>query len=201
MPITEPLTRGHQLFLQRLLAAHVMNDQDAKKLHEDLNDTRSKSLEQSLEIMNEQLSAGFGLEVATVNLKGTRYHAIINPNSDDTIAKNSFSHVFTPHERAFIRLVLEKLVETEDCPRMDLVNLRMSLKDPYKAIPIDAAEHCIDSLVEEHWLTFSGNGNNRRKSMNAEYQVGPRAYLELSTLLTDLGMPSEDLPQMIFHRN
>jgi len=199
MPITEPLTRGHQLFLQRLLASHVMNDDYAKKLHEQLNDTRSKSLEQSLSIINEQLSAGFGLEVATVNIEGMRYHAIINPHSDDTIAKASFTHIFTPHERAFIRLVLEKLVETEHAARMDLVNLRMALKDPYKAIPIDAAEHCIDTLLEEYWLVPVSNAD-RRKSMKAEYQIGPRTYLELSSLLTDFGMPAEDLPQMIFHR-
>jgi hypothetical protein len=36
--------------------------------------------------------------------------------------------------------------------------------------------------------------------MKAEYQIGPRSYLELSTLLTDFGMPKDDLPQMIFHR-
>lgn len=198
MPITEPLTRGHQQFLQRLLAAHVMNDDDAKALHEELNDTRCKTLEQSLEIMNKELSAGFGLEVATVNLEGTRYHAIINPHSDDSIAKASFTHVYTPHERAFIRLILEKLVETETCPRMDLINLRLNLKDPYKPIPIDAAEYCIDSLLEEGWL--STGAQERRKSMNAEYELGPRTYLELSSLLVDFGMPKEDLPQMIFHR-
>ena len=199
MPITEPLTRGHQLFLQRLLAAHVMNDEEAKKLHEELNDTRSKSLEQSLVIMNEQLSAGFGLEVATVNIQGTRYHSIVNLDADDAIAKASFSHVYTPHERAFIRIVLEHLVETEKAPRMDLVNLRQKLTDPYKPITIDAAEYCIDSLLEEFWLVPASDAD-RRKSMKAEYQIGPRSYLELSTLLTDFGMPKDDLPQMIFHR-
>mmetsp|Transcript_23462 Transcript_23462/g.42578 ORF Transcript_23462/g.42578 Transcript_23462/m.42578 type:complete len:200 (+) Transcript_23462:94-693(+) len=199
MPITEPLTRGHQLFLQRLLAAHVMTDDDAKKLHEELNDTRCKTLEQSLEVMNKQLSAGFGLEVATVNLNGTRHHAIINPHSDDGIAKASFSTIYTPHERAFIRLMLEKIVEEDACTRMDLINLRLNLKDPYKQIPIDAAEYCIDSLISECWLT--PKSQDRRKSMNAEYELGPRTYLELSSLLTDsFGMPKDELPQMIFHR-
>lgn len=177
-----------------------MEDETAKKLHDQLNDTRSTSLETSLGIMNEQLSRGFGLEVATVNLEGTKYHAIVNTDSDDKIAKQSFSHVFTPHERAFIRLVLEKLCDEEASPRMDLVNLRLSLQDPYKTIPIDAAEHVIDSLLEEHWLTVSSASTDRRKSMNAQYQIGPRAYLELSSLLVDFGMPKDDLPQMIFHR-
>ena len=198
MPATEPLTRGQQMFLQRLLACHVLNDEDAKQLHEELNDTRSKSLEQSLGIMNQQLSAGFGLEVATVNLKGTRYHAIINPHSDD-VAKASFSHVFTPHEKAYIRAVLEKLVETQTSPRMDLINLRTKLQDPYKMILVSAAEHCLDSLLEEHWLVTESSG--RRKSMSAEYQLGPRAFLELSSLLIDFGMPKEELPQFMFHRS
>jgi hypothetical protein len=198
MPITEPLSRGHQLFLQRLLAAHVMTDNDAKNLHEELNDTRCKTLEQSLEVMNKQLIAGFGLEVATVNLNGTRHHAIINPHSDDSIVKSSFQHVYTPHERAFIRLILEKIVENDATARMDLINLRLNLKDPYKQIPIDAAEHCIDSLLQEHWLI--SKEQERRKSMNAEYELGPRTYLELSSLLTDFGMPKDELPQMIFHR-
>lgn len=199
MPITEPLTRGYQLFLQRLMAVHVLNDDDAIKLHEELNDTRSKSLEQSLGIMNQQLSTGFGLEVATVNLDGMRYHAIVNSDAEDAIAQASFSLVFTPHERAYIRMVLEKLCEDETAPRMDLVNLRTNLKDPYKPIAIDAAEHVLDSLLEEHWLIFAKN-IDRRKSMSAEYQLGPRTYLELSSLLTDFGMPADELPQMFFHR-
>ena len=198
MPITEPLTRGQQLFLQRLLALHVLNDDDAKSLFEELNDTRSKSLEESLRTINQQLLAGFNLEIATVNLNGMRYHAIINPHSD-TIAKASFKHVYNPNEKAFIRAVLEKLAGSETAARMDLINLRNGIKEPYKQIPIDAAEHCIDSLLEEFWLLTCAE-KNRRKSMNAQYKIGPRTYLELSSLLTDFGMPKEELPQFIFHR-
>lgn len=198
MPITEPLTRGHQLFLQRLLAQHCLNDEDAKKLHEELNDTRSKTLEQSFSIMNKQLSTGFGLEVATVNLNGTKYHAIVNTDADDKVAKSSFSHIHNPHELAFIRLVLEKLVE-QDSPRMDLVNLRLNLESPYKQIDISAAEHVVDSLLEQEWIRLVQQGD-RRTSMNAQYQLGPRAYLELSSLLVDFGMEKDDLPQMMFHR-
>jgi hypothetical protein len=72
--------------------------------------------------MNKQLSASFGLEVATINMHGKCYHTIINPHSD-TIAKASFSHLFTPHEKAFIRACLETLVEKDKCPCADLINL------------------------------------------------------------------------------
>ena len=186
------------MFLQRLLASHILSDDDAKKLHEDLNDTRSNSLEQSLRIMNKQLSAGFGLEVATVNMHGKRYHAIINPHSD-TIAKASFSHLFTPHEKAFIRACLETLVEKDKCPRADLINLRMKLQDPFKSITMDAADHCLDMLLEEQWLITEAT--QRRKSVSAVYELGPRTYLELSSLLVEFGMPKEDLPQLIFHQS
>lgn len=199
MPTTEALTRGHQMFLQRMLASHVMSDDDAKKLHEELNDTRSKSLEQSLGIMNAQLCNGFGLEVATVNLEGKRYHAIINPH-DDTIAKASFAHLFSPHEKAFIRACLELLVEgNRKRPRADLINLRMKLQDPFKSISMDAAEHVLDTLLEEQWLVTEAT--QRRKSVSAVYELGPRTYLELSSFLVDFGMPKEDLPQFIFHRS
>jgi hypothetical protein len=186
------------MFLQRMLASHVMSDDDAKKLHEELNDTRSKSLEQSLGIMNTQLSNGFGLEVATVNLEGKRYHAIINPH-DDSIAKASFAHIFTPHEKAFIRACLELLVVEGKRPRADLINLRMKLQDPFKNISMDAAEHVLDTLFDEHWLVTEAT--QRRKSVSAVYELGPRTYLELTSLLVEFGMPKEDLPQFIFHRS
>jgi hypothetical protein len=201
---TEPLTRGHQMFLQRMLASHVMSDDDAKQLHEELNDhTRSKTLEQSLSIMNTQLIHGFGLEVATVNLDGKRYHAIVNPHGDnDNIAKASFANLFTPHEKAFIRACLELLVEHDNdnnkCPRADLINLRMKLQEPFKSISMDAAEHVLDTLLEEQWLVTEAT-QNRRKSVSAVYELGPRTYLELSSLLVEFGMSKEDLPQFIFH--
>lgn len=193
---TQPLSRGQQLMLQRLMAAHVMNDEEAKALFEHLNDTNCSSLEQFWKEINAQLSVGFGLEIATVSLNGERYHAVINQHSDE-IAKNAFPKTLDPHERAYVRSILEKLVEQETCNRMELINLRTEPPKPYKMITLAKAEKVLDNLIDERWMATK-NKESRRASMSQQYHLGPRSYLELTHLLKDFGL--EDPPQMIFHR-
>ena len=218
----QPLARGQQLMLQRLLAAHVLSDDQAKTLYQELrqgddNDASQQdpqSLEEAFQEINAQLTKAFGLEVATVSMslddkttttnrpKHTKYHAIINQHAD-AVAKQAFSHSFNPHERSMIRLILEKLVTDgvdTPCQRKDLVNLRAELVEPYK-LTLQGAEHVVETLVQEQWLVVSESATqSRRDSMQATLQLGPRSYLELSHLLTDLGLPQEELPQFIFHR-
>jgi hypothetical protein len=68
-------------------------------------------------------------------------------------SKALFSHdLFTPHEKAFIHACLETLVEKDKCPCADLIILQMKLQDPFKLIAMDAADHCLDMLLEEQWL-------------------------------------------------
>jgi hypothetical protein len=213
----EPLARGQQLMLQRLLAAHVLSDDQAKTLYQELQQGDDASqqdpqtLEEAFQEINAQLTKAFGMEVATVSMKietstttqHTKYHAIINQHADG-VAKQSFSHSFNPHERSMIRLILEKLVTDgadTPCQRKDLVNLRADLVEPYK-LTLQGAEHVVETLVQEQWLVVSESAtqSSRRDSMQATLQLGPRSYLELSHLLTDFGLPQEDLPQFIFHR-
>lgn len=201
MPMTEPLTRGHQLFLQQLLAKHILSEEEAVELHEQVNDTRCASLQESFAVMNKQLSAGFNLEIGSVNMDGTRYHAIMNPHSDEAIAKGSFGETYTPHEKEFIRMALQHIVESSSKTRAELINLRMKLQEPFKDVSMDAAEHVLDCMLAENWLVFAEGSAQRRTSVAAEYQLGPRAYLELSSLLVEFGMPKEELPQFIFYRS
>lgn len=201
MAATKPLSRGQQCLLQRLMAAHVLSDSQAIDLFDKLNDSHCNSLEECWKEVNTQLTQGFGLEVATVSLGGTRYHAIVNLHPDD-IAKQCFP-MFNPHQRAFVRKVLDTIVVQSDgrpdgaVPRMDLVNLKTQLGEPYKVLGLSEAEKCLDDLLDEKWLVVKGN-ENRRCSMSQEYSLGPRTFLELSHLLKDFGL--EDLPQFIFHR-
>ena len=186
-----------------------MTDHQARELFEELSnemDGTFRSMEHCFGEINKQLTKGFGLEIATVCMTNgytekQKYHAIINRH-DDEVAKKSFGFTFIQHEKALIRLVVEKLVEDGSSDRKTLINLRSDLKEPYK-LTLPQAEHCIEVLLEEEWLILGPeeeNGARRRESIQAKVRMGPRSYLELSQVLTNMGLGEEELPQFIFHR-
>jgi hypothetical protein len=211
---TEPLVKGQQLFLQRLLAAHCFDDDQALMTFKELKpamDGACENLNDCLSQINTQLTKGFGLEVATVSIKEDgvfkQFHAIINTQQDKA-AKDAFqSQSFDLNDRAFLRLVYEKLAEDGTCQRSVLINLRTELKDNV-SLSMARADHLIETLLEEKWLVVTqadeeagGTQNSRRReSVHAAIGIGPRSFLELSHYLQDLGYPEEDLPQFLFHR-
>jgi Nse1 non-SMC component of SMC5-6 complex len=196
--MTDPLPRPQQLFLQRLMASHSMTDEEALQVWNEL-DEEETDLTACLRSINKQLVKGFGLEIVTMVGEGGKIrHAVINQHADE-VAKGSFSTAVDPNHRFYIRLVLEALTEGPSV-RSTLINLRTELQEPLK-LDLDKADKCIQQLLEEHWLTLDTDATQqRRESMNAKIQLGPRAFLEMSSLLTDLGYPKEDLPQFVFHR-
>ena len=227
MSTTQPLAREHQLLLQRLMADHTWSDEQAQTIynqvlqqsHTATPELSSASLEDAFVTINQQLTKGFGLEIATVVVDKTPYHSIINLRSDSIVA-TAFEHHYNAHELALIRLVLNEFVERTlagggddeekeesaslvdmSIPKKDLVNLRGKLGDPYKITTVNHAEFVIESLLEEGWLEIAGqNGNRRRESMQLQLQLAPRTFLELGLHLTNLGIAHEDLPQFLFHR-
>lgn len=247
--MTDPLPQGQQMFLQRLMAEHVMTDKRAEEVWkeiqgmmmqqqqqqqkaEDDDGDNSSMLEEMMALpdclrsINQQLTTGFGLEIATMITRGEgddggsgseKVHAVINQHADN-VAKQSFPSVVDHNLRAYIRIVLETLVcgsgeeegtkKSSATARSTLINMRSDLHDPLK-LDMDSADQCLQMLLDEHWLTIAKNssGKNgssssqrRRSSMKAGIQLGPRAFLELSHLLTDLGYPQDELPQFVFHR-
>ena len=215
---TEPLAKGQQLFLQRLLASHVFDDDQALAVFKELKPDMPtcENLNDCLSQINTQLTKGFGLEVATVSFKEQnsnvfkQYHAIIN-TQQDKVAKDAFvAHSFDLNDRAFLRLVYEHLASEGNSLRSNLINLRNELKDNI-SLTMARAEHVIETLLEEKWLVVvdgnddeEGGGtqssSRRRESVHATIGLGPRSFLELSHYLQDLGYPEEDLPQFLFHR-
>ena len=220
---TEPLTRVQQLLLQRLMAAHCLDDKAAKglltEIHglmsqtagtpEDSSPQSIQSLEECFSDINQQLTKGFGLEIATVVLGRKKYHSIINSHADE-VSKLSFDKHFDAHDRQFILLIMKHLVESHPSvtgddsssgvPRKDLYNLRGDLQEPYK-LTLTAAEHVVESLVQQQWLRVTTNDDDdRRSSMQANLELAPITYLELSHLLVDIGISQDDLPQFLFHR-
>ena len=154
-----------------------------------------------LGIINASLVPAFNLEICTVSLPPpykksredgnnsqsqesndggrkraalTKYHAIVN-RSNDNVAK---SHAFPlskggPHEMAYFRLVIEKIVErgvelleeggggsnasAVGCPgalnRMELINLRTEMEGNHKdKLSITATENALQLLEDEGWL-------------------------------------------------
>lgn len=209
--LTEPLPREQKLMLQRLMASHILENNEAKQMfaaiHSSLQNDGFEvdvnlSVEECFAEINQQLTKGFDLEIATVVLDQTKYHAVINSHSDD-VSKLSFNNHFDAHDRQLIIMIFQHLVdrdEGEGISRKDLINLRGDLKEPYK-LSLTAAEHIVETLIQEQWLRLTNeNDENRRRSMQAGLQLAPRTYLELSHLLVDMGIPQDELPQFIFHR-
>ena len=193
--MAEPLPRGQQLLLQRIMAAHCVTEDQANDIMESIGDDMGGlTLVQCLRSINKGLQF-FELEIVTmIGDDGERFHALVNKRPCD-IAKQAFPQV-DHNVRAYIRLVMEALVEGP-CVRSTLVNVRGDLKDPLK-LDLDGADRCIQTLLEEHWLV---QDSKRKGSDNyAKLKLGPRSFLELTHLLTDLGYPRDELPQLVYHR-
>lgn len=202
MTTTQPLQREQKLFLQHVLAHHCLSHQDAQALFEDLN-VPNDNMEDAFEDINRQLTKGFGLEIATIVFDKTKYHSIINLRNDE-VAADAFGQRYNTHEKALIRLMLEKFAQdSEDgpasIPKKDLINLRTELEEPFKISTVAHAEYVVDMLIDEQFLRIASGG--RRDSMQTQVELAPRAYLELSTHLTELGIPQEKMPQFLFHRS
>jgi len=218
--MTEPLPKGQQIFLQRLLAEHTMDDARCAEVLEDIannpddeeeevdmgfDDQNPKSLSQIFQSINRELTQGFGLEIATMvdPITKQKCHAVINPHAD-SVAKDSFSLIYGPADRHYMRIVLEALVvgggAEESQLRSKLINVRADLPAGL-SVSMDRAEVVIENMLEEHWLAHDlATSAKRRDTMNAKIRLGPRSFLELSHVLTDLGYPQEDLPQFFYYR-
>jgi hypothetical protein len=142
--------------------------------------------EESLVVSNEQLKQ-CGLE--TVD------YALVNIYPDE-VATESFQHAFHSHQYAYVRLVLEKLVEGPSA-RSILIDIRTDLDAAHK-LDLDSTDKAFEKFLDEKWIEES---ESRRGSMSTKVALAPRAYMELSYLLVDqFGMDKDDLPQQIYHR-
>ena len=222
--MSEALSTGQQVFNQRLLAAHCLSEPEVTKLykslqehHEDLQNVR---LTETMGACNAQLQY-LGLEIVAVILpseddpnKNIRHYAMVNKFPDD-ISKCCFqSHLFQPPEQqSYVKAVLQKLVDsssddddnnddddekntsrrnttTTTITRAALLNLNRDAK-----ITLASAEECLDRLLDEKWLS------SPKRTNQSVVRLGPRAYCELSYLLTEeFGMEASALPQQILLR-
>lgn len=210
--MSEPLSTGQKIFNQRLLAEHCLVETQAQALYEELQQTyedlQDLSLTDCIKSANAQLQY-LGLEIVAISMpseengkkKTVRHYAMVNKFPDD-IAKQAFqATVFQPaSQQSYVKAVLEKLVQDGATARSTLLNLKNDLAADSK-ITLLTAEDALERLLEEKWLVESSSSGNRRGSNAAEIQLGPRAYCELSYLLTEeFGMDKDDLPQQIVLR-
>jgi len=114
-----PLTNTQKIFLQRLLAQHVLTDEKARELFASINEgfgntqnVRNDEFDRTLGKINASLVPAFNLEICTVSLPSpytkntgddnandktpstriplTKYHAIVNRSNDGIAKTNSF---------------------------------------------------------------------------------------------------------------
>lgn len=145
--MTVDLERGLKMFNQRLLAEHCLEASDAKNLWDEIRKLNygmgGDTFEESIATSNEALKEA-GLEIVGVSLRTqqggrgndqnkqasnnnrtalVRYYSIINRFPDD-IAKNCFQSMFPPKQQAYVRLILEKLVELGPSTRATILNYK-----------------------------------------------------------------------------
>jgi hypothetical protein len=220
--MTEPLSQAQKAFHQRIMAAHVFTETEARAVWESLDD-RTK-FEAALKSCNAQLRYA-GLEISAVAMPTTTTHPKSDPDTDDDtpptaspnrqnnhkaltkyyaminkfpdeIAKVTFQRLWTPAEHALVRIWLESLVENTFLSRASLINARSKL-DAKLSLTLEQSQSLLNRLVDEAWLRESNQGKNARPgSMQAAIVLAPRTYLELSYMLMDeFGMDANELPQ------
>ena len=176
---TEPLPRGQQVMLQRLMAEHTMTDEKADQLLQkliaanvDVGGSNVSNTTECFASINQQLKRGFGLEMMTMisnnnnnndnddnsndgnnnnNSKGQKIHAVVNTDLDD-VAKESFGSIVGYHERTYLRCILEALATEGPSVRSTLVNLRT--ENETVKMDLDTADRFIETLLDQHWLAW-----------------------------------------------
>jgi hypothetical protein len=166
------------------MAFHVMTDDDAKQFFDELKNYNTQttqddddgdeeeeqqqlmgnaqSLEDAFRSINAQLKPGFGLEIVTMvdrsdaGSPAVKYHAVVDLLADDVSKTHAFEKAYTPHERAFIRLIMQRLVHetSHGLRKMDCINARTELTGNFK-LSLPQAERVVQILLDEHWLRVS----------------------------------------------
>jgi len=187
MSTVPPLTHPQQIFLQRILASHVLTNTATQKIWEEIEATPEgkrelgPNLKKTLSIINQSLKPGFNMEIRSISLSlkeaeesenseiiPTTYHTIVNCEPDHT---NS-ALTKTPHDLAFIRLILERLIES-------------------------CSDHGCESEEEEEEQTTSSAGKRRRRGNNTHRKGmmgcdGSMSRMDLINLRTELSGPHKD---------
>jgi Nse1 non-SMC component of SMC5-6 complex len=103
----------------------------------------------------------------------------------------------------------KKMEKTYALKRSDCINARSELSNNFK-LSLDQATRCLDALLDDKYLQVviddenddNGGRHRRRESVHNMLELAPRAYMELSRVLTDdYGMNSHQLPQFLYHRD
>lgn len=206
--MTEPLPEAVKMLNQRLLAEGCLDSERAEEIWDnDLAQAEkgpAKSLKLALGLSNRQLAYA-GMEIRGVVVEDLTYYAIVNKQPDG-IAKMGFHSAFTTTEINYVRAVLEKLTDGGPCSKANLINLKNSLKEDDK-LSMDQAVAIVERLVSEHWIWLaagggaggSGKKDKRRHTMQAQMELAPRAYMELSYMLVEqFEVENDKLPQQIY---
>lgn len=207
----DQLTNQQQIFLQRLFAHHVITDEEAETIYNQIlqqsqqqDNALGRDVKDTFRRINKSLKPAFRLEIKSVALalsmprnvddehdhdkengsrpKSVVYHSIVNCDNDD-VAKLASNPTMTksPHEFAYFRLVLEKILELDSSTssanntrgkgctsymnRNDLINLRLDLPEPHKdKLTIAQTENTLNLLETQKWLVpalpMEGDSNN-----------------------------------------
>jgi hypothetical protein len=181
------LSNEQLLFNQRLLAEHCIKEDRALAIWNQI--CPDEDIKENMAQINSQMLR-VGLEIRGLSIKGCRYYAFVNTFPDET-AQSAIQ--MTAQDQAYVRAVLQQLVEDGETTKATLLNLRD------KILTLPAAEVILDKLIDEKWIEWS---DPRKRNANAsKISLAPRTFMELSYMLVDdFGLDKTELPQVIIHR-
>jgi hypothetical protein len=92
---------------------------------------------------------------------------------------------------------------------IEIINLRNELKGPHaNKMNSHEVEKALQKYVQEKWLLETSGDHDesdeeessnkrRRRGKDVKYQIGPRTYMELESVLKNIGL--SEMPQFILH--
>jgi hypothetical protein len=201
--MTAALSDAQQVFNQRLLSEHCVDQTVAENLWDEIiqdYEHDNMSFPEALSASNAQLQLQLGLELVSLSIDNTRYYTIINKNPHDEVNKTVLQSSFFPlannpeQLQSFCKRLLQGLVNDKSMTRASAINMRGGGEGG--DVPLNDAQIFVDRLVDEKWLVVK---SGKRYSNNSILILGPRTYAELSYMLVEeFGMDEADVPQQIF---
>ncbi|OEU13724.1 hypothetical protein FRACYDRAFT_242070 [Fragilariopsis cylindrus CCMP1102] len=214
MNATEPLPRGQQMLLQRLIAKHCITSGKAEKEFKTLvanwkdyasrNDDDDDDDDGEEEENQNQGKVNFmGPGINTLEDAFVSINRQLKPGFGLEIVTLVDTFDNNTHYIAVINTMADEIAKKETVFAKSW-NPHEHLEGGFK-LSLDHATRVVGILLEEKWLRTSLTGDSekqhRRESVQAKIELAPRTFLELSHYITSLGFDERKLPQFLFHRD
>lgn len=181
-----------QEYLFHILKSEMLPVEEVQKIHDETRDDfdTNFSLDDTIRALNKTLKNSLSVQVAKIESGGTWFYGIAHDgNSPDSIDTYGYSDVKINKAKAYMRLLLKEIIQSETRSLSKAAAHKLqadkALNNDFTGNQVDA-EACITQLLERDVIMLTKTN---------EIIIGPRAYLELKSLLLEFGMDSKEIPE------